>query len=77
MNKKITCHRGTSETVTNYISVTCPYVAGDNAIYDSIVTNDNNVTNSNCVTYEIIVTADNNVIHDIDLNDNSLKRVTK
>ena len=30
--------------LTNDISVTCPNVAGDSAIYDSIVTADNNVT---------------------------------
>ena len=58
--------------LTNDISVTCSNVAGDIAIYDSIVTNDNNVTNNNCVTYDTIVTADNNVTHDSDLNDNSL-----
>ena len=59
-DKKITYHRGKSETVTNYISVTCPNVAGDNAIYDSIVTADNNVThdsdlNDNSLTCHKVV----------------------
>ena len=46
--------------MTNDISVTCPNVAGDNAIYDSIVTADNNVThdsdlNDNSLTCHKVV----------------------
>lgn len=68
--------------LTNDISVTCPNVAGDSAIYDSIVTADNNVThdsdlNDNSLTCHTVVkgatmTNDKKVTRDIALDHNNV-----